>query len=133
MATMKLYLVAKTSIKDLVIDFIEIINEKGKTLTLNWSKSSMERRKDGFEAYYENVVSGEDEIFCMDDLSEMRVVYVELYSDTKKVLDIQFGNYQLANGTNDYADETAFIYGDNPWKKASYYRWRKTCALCGYQ
>ena len=85
---MKLYLVAKTSIKDLVIDFIEIINEKGKTLTLNWSKSSIERRKDGFEAYYENVVSGEDEIFCMDDLSEMRVVYVELYSDTKKVLDI---------------------------------------------
>ena len=75
---MKLYLVAKTSIKDLVIDFIEIINEKGKTLTLNWSKSSVERRKDGFEAYYENVVSGEDEIFCMDDLSEMRVVYVEL-------------------------------------------------------
>ena len=85
---MKLYLVAKTSIKDLVIDFIEIINEKGKTLTLNWTKSSVERRKDGFEAYYENVVSGEDEIFGMDDLSEMRVVYVELYSDTKKVLDI---------------------------------------------
>ncbi len=85
---MNLCVVAKTSIKDLVIDFIEIVNEKGETLSLNWGESSIKRVKDGFEACYKHVVSGEDEIFDMEDLSEMRVVGVGLYSDTKKVLDI---------------------------------------------
>ena len=85
---MKLYVVAKTSIKDLVIDFIEIVNEKGKTFSLNWAESSIERVKDGFEACYKNVVSGEDEIFTLDDLSEMRVVHIELFSLSKKRLDI---------------------------------------------
>ena len=60
---MNLYVVAKTSIKDLVIDFIEIVNEKGQTISLNWEESSVERVKDGFESCYEHVVSGEDEIF----------------------------------------------------------------------
>ena len=85
---MKLYVVAKTSIKDLVIDFIEIVNEKGQTISLNWEESSVERVKDGFESCYEHVVSGEDEIFNIDDLLEMRVVGIGLYSDTKKILDI---------------------------------------------
>ena len=49
---MKLYVVAKTSIKDLVIDFIEIINEKGPTLFLNREESSVERVKDGFTGCY---------------------------------------------------------------------------------
>lgn len=75
---MNLCVVAKTSIKDLVIDFIEIVNEKGQTLSLNWAESSIKRVKDGFEACYKHVVSGEDEIFDMEDLSEMRVVGVGL-------------------------------------------------------
>lgn len=85
---MNLYVVAKTSIKDLVIDFIEIINEKGQTISLNWEESSITRVKDGFNACYDCVIFNEETEACMDILSEMRVVHVELYSETKKRLDI---------------------------------------------
>lgn len=81
---MKLYVVAKTSIKDLVIDFIEIINEKGPTLFLNREESSVERVKDGFTGCYKNVVSGEGAPVSISDVTEMRVVHVELYSNSKK-------------------------------------------------
>ena len=85
---MKLYVVAKTSIKDLVIDFIEIVNEKGQTISLNWEESSVERVKDGFTGCYQNVVSEEGKTLSISDVSEMRVVHVELYSAIKKRLDI---------------------------------------------
>lgn len=79
---MTLYITAKTDVKDLIIDFIEVQLKSGETVSLNWERSWVERSKNGFWAVYEGVCFDEDSADGkLDSLKEMRVKEVGMYSD----------------------------------------------------
>ena len=42
----------KTKIKDLVIEYIEVVLKNGQFVNLNWDYSEIEREDDGFSAFY---------------------------------------------------------------------------------
>ena len=42
----------KTKIKDLVIEYIEVVLKNGQFVNLNWDYSEIEREEDGFSAFY---------------------------------------------------------------------------------
>ena len=43
---------ADTSVKDLVIDYIEVICESGRSISLNWEQSNVRKTETGFYADY---------------------------------------------------------------------------------
>ena len=47
---MLLVVKAETSIKDLVIDYIDVICASGKTISLNWEQSDVSKTSTGFYA-----------------------------------------------------------------------------------
>ena len=47
---MILYLDARTTVKDLIIDYIEVELANGETASLNWDESEIERTGNGFSA-----------------------------------------------------------------------------------
>ncbi len=87
---MDLCVKVKTGIKDLIIDFIEVINKKGKSFSLNWEESLIQRTEDGFKANYYGV-NFERQVAPdkFDDLDGMKVSIVGLYSEQEKPLDIE--------------------------------------------
>ena len=56
---MILYLDARTTVKDLIIDYIEVELANGETASLNWDESEIERTGNGFSARYKGVCFGE--------------------------------------------------------------------------
>ncbi len=86
---MDLSVKVQTGIKDLIIDFIEVINKKGKSFSLNWNESLVRRTEDGFVANYYDV-NFEKQVAPnkFDDLDGMKVSIVGLYSEEEKPLDI---------------------------------------------
>lgn len=86
---MILILKAITKTPDLIINFIEVELQSGKTISLNWNESSVERIKDGFIAWYEGVCFDEDHADGkLDDLQNMQIVDIGLYSESKAISDI---------------------------------------------
>ena len=57
---MDLTVVARTDVKDLVIDYIDVITQDGKVLSLNWEWSSVTRVVGGFMAEYVGVCFGKE-------------------------------------------------------------------------
>lgn len=80
---MELFLKAKTDIDDLIIDYIEVQLKTGKTVSLNWDESSIERSSFGeFKAHYFGVYFDEDRADGkLDMLDGMKVVSVATYSE----------------------------------------------------
>lgn len=80
---MELFLKAKTDIDDLIIDYIEVQLKTGKTVSLNWDESSIERSSSGeFKAHYFGVCFDEESADGkLDMLDGMKVVSVATYSE----------------------------------------------------
>ena len=86
---MILYLKATTHVPDLIIDYIEVQLRTGETVSLNWDESEILRTETGFDARYKGVCFGEEYANGrLDDLQEMQVEEVGLYSETSKTGDI---------------------------------------------
>lgn len=79
---MILYLEAKTNVKDLVIEYIEVILNNGKRVSLNWDESEISRTADGFVAKYRGVYFGE--VYangCIDQLDMMGIADIGVYTE----------------------------------------------------
>ncbi len=86
---MNLNVTVKTKVKDLIIDFIEVINAEGKDFFLGWDESFVEKTEDGFQAQYKKV--NFDDKYAPEsfaDLIGMRVNIVGLYSEQEGPIDI---------------------------------------------
>ncbi len=93
---MKLTVRAKTKITDLVIDYIEVINERGKRISLNWERSEVFRIPNGFKAHYDWVEFGEESApENLKDLQGIKVYFVGLYSEQQQPLDIDIEELQF--------------------------------------
>ena len=79
---MILYLKAATSVPDLVIDYIEAVLQNGKTVSLNWDESSIDRTSRGFYARYKGVYFNEEYANGkLDELLGMKVAEIGLFSE----------------------------------------------------
>ncbi len=86
---MNLNVTVKTKVKDLIIDFIEVINAEGKSFSLSWDESFVEKTEDGFQAQYKKV--NFDDKYAPESFSDligMRVDVVGLYSEQEGPIDI---------------------------------------------
>ncbi len=72
---MTLYLTVKTDVKDLIIDFIEVQLKSGKTVSLNWKRSWVQRGKNGFCAEFEGVCFNEH--LATGQLERLRKMHVK--------------------------------------------------------
>ena len=82
---MILYLQATTNVQDLIIDYIEVKLKSGKTASLNWDESGINRSETGFDARYKGVYF--DEEYANGKISElagMKIDTVKLYSEQIK-------------------------------------------------
>lgn len=52
---MTLILQGTTKTKDLIIDYIEVQLSSGKTVSLNWDESGIDRTPEGFDAKYKGI------------------------------------------------------------------------------
>ena len=96
---MDLTVVARTDVKDLVIDYIDVISRDGKVLSLNWEWSSVTRVVGGFMAEYEGVCFGEESAKGkMKELENMKVYHVGLYSEKEKRLGITIDAMSFTEG-----------------------------------
>lgn len=86
---MLLIVKAETSIKDLVIDYIDVVCTSGKRLSLNWEQSNVTKTATGFYAEYlgvcfnDKLAKGQ-----LSELREMQVDVIGLYSEQEVKLDI---------------------------------------------
>lgn len=90
---MDLFLKATTNVPDLIIDFIEVELKSGKTVSLNWDRSNTTQfesdNSSGIDADYFGLYFGEENAEGrLNELEEMRVTKVGLYSETYPVADI---------------------------------------------
>lgn len=77
---MILYLDAKTNIKDVYVEFIEVKLNNGKVVSLNWDESYIDRDDDGFSAKYKGVYFDEEYANGkLDLLKGATIESVELY------------------------------------------------------
>lgn len=82
---MILYLQATTNVQDLIIDYIEVKLKSGKTASLNWDESGINRSETGFDARYKGVYFDEEYANGkISELSGMKIDTVKLYSEQIK-------------------------------------------------
>lgn len=107
---MLLVVKAETSIKDLVIDYIDVICASGKTISLNWEQSDVSKTSTGFYAEYLGVCF--DDKLAKGQLSELREMHVDvigLHSEQEGKLDIDVKEMCF------YEDEKELIFS-NPFQ-----------------
>ena len=81
---MTLILQGTTKTKDLIIDYIEVQLSSGKTVSLNWDESGIDRTPEGFDAKYKGIyLNGEYANGRLDELRGMQVVDLGLYSESE--------------------------------------------------
>ena len=81
---MALYLQAKTTVTDLMIDFIEVSLTDGTIVSLNWDASYIDRDDNGFDATYKGVYFNEEHADGrIDELQEMQIVDIGLYTEAQ--------------------------------------------------
>lgn len=82
---MTLYLKAHTNLSDLMIDFIEVQLANGQTVVLNWDESESSYSDGEVNARYKGVYFDEEYANGkLDDLQQMKVIHVELYSESNE-------------------------------------------------
>ena len=105
---------AKTSVKDLIIDYIQITTETGQSIALNWEQSHVTRTDTGFEAEYLGVCFDEkpaDEKLM--DLAGMTVDVIGLYSEQQGKLDIEVTEMYFYEDDKDLTFESPYRAEDN--------------------
>lgn len=100
---MDLYLKATTNVPDLIIDFIEVRLKSGKTVSLNWERSCVTRfdpnPSAGFDAEYLGLCFDEDLAQSqLDELKDLSVTAVGLYSETHSIADISIKEMVFEDG-----------------------------------
>lgn len=110
---MDLFLNATTNVPDLIIDFIEVRLKSGKTVSLNWERSSVTRFESnpstGFDAEYLGLFFDEDSAQGrLDDLKDLSITSVGLYSETCSVADISIKKMTFAEGETTLTFENAY-------------------------
>ena len=96
---MDLTVVARTDVKDLLIDYIDVISKDGKLLSLNWDYSSVTRVVGGFMAEYVGVCFGEESAEGkIKELENMKVYHVGLYSEKEKKLGVTIDAISFSEG-----------------------------------
>ena len=86
---MRLYLTAKTAMKDLVIDYIEFKLADGKTITLTWDESEFGIEDGVFTARYKGVSFNDDYgNGRYKELIGMQITEVGVYSDNDEPVTI---------------------------------------------
>ena len=86
---MRLYLSAKTAMKDLVIDYIEVRLADGKTITLTWDESEFGIEDGVFTARYKGVSFNDDYgNGRYKELIGMQITEVGVYSDNDEPVTI---------------------------------------------
>ncbi len=86
---MRLYLTAKTAMKDLVIDYIEVKLADGKTITLTWDESEFGIEDGVFTARYKGVSFNDDYgNGRYKELIGMQITEVGVYSDNDEPVTI---------------------------------------------
>ncbi len=86
---MRLYLTAKTAMKNLVIDYIEVRLDDGKTITLTWDESEFGIEDGVFTARYKGVSFNDDYgNGRYKELIGMQITEVGVYSDNDEPVTI---------------------------------------------
>ena len=82
---MRLYLTAKTAMKDLVIDYIEVNLKNGKTISLTWDESEFGIEDGLFTARYKGVYF--DAVYgngLINELRDMQIAEIGVYSENNE-------------------------------------------------
>lgn len=96
---MDLTVVARADVKDLVIDYIDVISQDGKVLSLNWEWSSVTRVVGGFMSEYVGVCFGEESAESkIKELENMKVYHIGLYSEKEKKLGVTIDAMSFSEG-----------------------------------
>ena len=96
---MILYLQAKTTATDLMIDYIEVSLKDGTTVSLNWDESYIDRDDTGLNATYKGVCFNEEHADGrIDELREMQVIDVGLYSEVQAPATIFITEMEFVDG-----------------------------------
>lgn len=100
---MDLFLKATTNVPDIIIDFIEVKLKSGKTVSLNWGRSNetnfeSDSSTSFFAEYYYLYFDEEDAEGKLNELKDLSVVAVGLYSETYPVADINIEKMTFADG-----------------------------------
>ena len=110
---MNLYLIAKTTVKDLVIDYIDVVLTNGCRVSLNWNESEIERTPDGFKASYKGIHLSENSAYVhFAELEEMMVITMGLYSEAGGPLDIYVAELQIADDEQSLSRQGVFSTED---------------------
>ena len=89
----------KTKIKDLVIEYIEVVLKTGELVNLNWDYSEIEREEDGFSAFYRGVYFGEEKAKdCISRLEDLSIACIGLYSEESGPWDIHLDQLDFDDG-----------------------------------
>lgn len=103
---MDLYLTVRTTIRDLVIDFIEVELTNGEVVSLNWDESGIERTADGFYACYSGVYFGEEYANGrIDELRSMRIAVLGIYTEEPNGSEITITEMSFEDAGNSYRPE----------------------------
>lgn len=110
---MDLFLKATTNVPDLILDFIEVKLKSGKTVSLNWERSNVKQfesdNSSGITADYFGLYFGEEDAGDrMNELEDMRVTAVGLYSETYPVTDISIIEMTFSDGEETLTFENVF-------------------------
>ena len=99
MKTMVLCVNVKTKIKDLVIEYIEVVLKTGEFVNLNWDYSEIEREEDGFSAFYRGVYFGEEKAKeCISRLEDLSIPCIGLYSEESGPWDVHLDQLDFDDG-----------------------------------
>ena len=108
---MILYLQAKTTATDLMIDYIEVSLTDGTTVSLNWDESCIDRDETGFGATYKGVCFNEEHADGrIDELQGMQIVAVGLYSETQAPATILITEMEFNDRDKSLSFEPAYSY-----------------------
>ena len=81
---MRLYVNAKTNMRDLTIDYIEVILNSGEQVSLNWDWSDYWRDKSYFSARFKGVYFGEEYANGrVEDLKAITILEIGYYTEDK--------------------------------------------------
>ena len=128
---MILYLSAKTKIPDLSIDFIEVILENGREISLNWDETDIKRENGEITARYKGVYFGEEYANGkIAELEDFSISYIGIYSETEGPFDISIDEMVFEDGNLQLTCEDVYFSSDimssnEYWEKLKLfaYRW----------
>ncbi len=96
---MDLFLKVTTNVPDLIIDYIEVKLKSGKAVSLNWEFSDVIMGMGGFNATYLRVCFDEERAKgSLNELKEMSVTGIGLYSELNPVADIDIKEMTFTDG-----------------------------------